>query len=71
MGKALVILGIAIALLGLAIWFGGRWFGWLGRLPGDLRVEGERGAFILPITSCIVVSIALSLLLALVRRLLS
>lgn len=68
MGKALVILGIAITLLGLAIWFGGRWFGWLGRLPGDLRIEGERGGFYFPITTCIVVSVVLSVLLALVKR---
>ncbi len=67
LGKFLVILGTTILLVGLALWsgFGG---GWLGRLPGDIRIERESSAFYFPIITCIIISIALSLILSLFRR---
>ena len=40
----------------------------LGRLPGDVRIESESGGFYFPIVTCIVISIALSLLLWFLRR---
>ncbi|MDB6077265.1 MAG: hypothetical protein JWO82_1012 [Akkermansiaceae bacterium] len=68
-GKLLFAAGIALALLGVFLWLGGgRWFGWLGRLPGDIHVEGQRGSFHFPVVTCIVVSLVLSGLLALFRR---
>ena len=65
--KLLVILGTIILLIGLALWsgFGG---GWLGRLPGDIRIERGSSAFYFPIVTCIIISIALSLVLSLFRR---
>jgi len=67
LGKLLVILGTIILLIGLALWsgFGGSW---LGRLPGDIRIERESSAFYFPIITCIIISIALSLILSLFRR---
>lgn len=66
LGKLLLILGGAIALLGLAFLVGGR-FG-LGRLPGDLHF-GRRGVEVwIPITSMLLVSLVLSLFLHLFRR---
>jgi hypothetical protein len=67
LGKLLVILGTIILLIGLALWsgFGG---GWLGRLPGDIRIERGNSAFYFPIVTCIIISIALSLILSLFRR---
>jgi len=67
LGKLLVILGTIILLIGLALWsgFGGSW---LGRLPGDIRIERGNSAFYFPIVTCIIISIALSLILSLFRR---
>ncbi|HEY8650805.1 MAG TPA: DUF2905 domain-containing protein [Chthoniobacterales bacterium] len=67
LGKLLVILGTTILLVGLALWsgFGG---GWLGRLPGDIRIERGSSAFYFPIVTCIIISLALSLILSLFRR---
>jgi hypothetical protein len=42
---------------------------WFGRLPGDIRVERETVRIYIPLASMLVVSVALSLLLGLVRRL--
>ena len=66
-GALVIGVGIAIAMLGVLIWSGA--LGWFGRLPGDVRVEREGLRIYFPITSMILVSIGLSLLSYLVRRL--
>jgi hypothetical protein len=67
LGKFLVIVGVVLAIVGLILWSG---FApkWLGRLPGDIRIEGEHSTFYFPIVTCIIISIALSLLLSIFRR---
>jgi len=67
MGKILVVLGVVIVLLGLVLWSG---FApkWLGRLPGDIRIERGNSAFYFPIVTCIITSVVLSLLLSMFRR---
>ena len=67
LGRLLTILGGAVTIVGLALW-AGFGAGWLGRLPGDIRVERGHTAFYFPIVTCIIVSIALTLLLSLFRR---
>ena len=67
LGKMLMIFGITIVLIGFALWtgFGA---GWLGRLPGDIRIERENSAFYFPIVTCIIISIILSLIFSFFRR---
>ncbi|MBA3832393.1 MAG: DUF2905 domain-containing protein [Chthoniobacterales bacterium] len=66
-GKLLVVFGGLVVLLGLALW-SGVGAGWLGRLPGDIRIERGHSAFYFPIVACIILSIVLSLLFSLFRR---
>ena len=63
----MVVIGVIITLVGLLMWSG---FApkWLGRLPGDIRIEREHSAFYFPIVTCIILSIVLSLLLSIFRR---
>jgi hypothetical protein len=67
LGKFVVVIGVDITLVGLVMWSG---FApkWLGRLPGDIRIEREHSAFYFPIVTCIILSIVLSLLLSIFRR---
>jgi Protein of unknown function (DUF2905) len=67
LGKFLIVIGILIVGIGVILWSG---FAprWLGRLPGDIRIEREHGAFYFPIVTCIVISIVLSLLFSIFRR---
>ena len=67
LGKFVLIIGIIMTLVGLVMWSG---FApkWLGRLPGDMRIEREHSAFYFPIVTCILLSIVLSLLLSIFRR---
>ncbi|MDQ3115510.1 MAG: DUF2905 domain-containing protein [Verrucomicrobiota bacterium] len=66
-GKMLVIFGAVIVLIGLALW-SGIGAGWLGRLPGDIRIERGHSAFYFPIVTCIIISLVVSVLLFLFRR---
>lgn len=66
-GPLLVGLGIALVLAGLLVWSGA--LSWFGRLPGDVRIERESFHVYVPLMSMLVVSVALSLLLYLLRRL--
>jgi Protein of unknown function (DUF2905) len=66
-GRFLFIIGIVTALVGLVFW-GGLAPRWLGRLPGDIRIERGNGAFYFPIVTCIIISIVLSLVFSLFRR---
>jgi hypothetical protein len=67
LGRILAILGGIMTIIGIAFW-AGFGAGWLGRLPGDIRIERGNTAFYFPIVTCIIVSIVLTLLLALFRR---
>jgi hypothetical protein len=64
-GKLLVVLGLAIAAVGLLFWLAPGTLRWMGRLPGDIR--GDRFAF--PIVTCLVVSVVLTILVNLAARL--
>ena len=66
-GKFLVVIGLVIVLVGLVFW-GGLAPKWLGRLPGDIRIERGNSTFYFPIVTCIIISIVLSLLFSLFRR---
>jgi Protein of unknown function (DUF2905) len=67
LGKFVVIIGVIMTLVGLVMW-GGFAPKWLGRLPGDIRIERGHSAFYFPIVTCIILSIVLSLLLSIFRR---
>lgn len=67
LGKALIYLGLLLVVLGLIFLLGGK-IPWLGHLPGDLYVQRERFTFYFPLTTCIVISIVISLVVYLFRR---
>jgi hypothetical protein len=68
-GKILVVLGLILLIAGIIIWIGGDKFGWFGNLPGDIRVERKNFSFYFPLTSMVVLSVVLSLVIWLIRKL--
>jgi hypothetical protein len=68
LGKALVIVGAVVIVLGLVLMLAGRFNLPLGRLPGDITWRGKNTVVYFPIATSIVVSIVLSLLLYLISR---
>jgi Protein of unknown function (DUF2905) len=68
LGRALIVMGVVIAVVGLALVLAGRWNLPLGRLPGDITWRGKNTVVYFPIATSIVVSIVLSLILYLISR---
>ena len=64
MGRTLVLVGLAIAGLGLLIMMGVP----LGRLPGDIAIRRGNFSFYFPLATSIILSIILTLILAFFRR---
>jgi hypothetical protein len=67
-GWLLLIVGLVMAGIGL-IWILAPSIPWLGRLPGDIRVETEHTRFYFPLATCLLLSVLLSLVLWLIRLL--
>ncbi len=65
-GLLIVALGAAIVIGGLLVMTGA--LGWVGRLPGDISIESGNTRVYFPIVTMIVVSVVLSLVLAVARR---
>jgi hypothetical protein len=68
-GRALLILGLVMAGLGLLWILMPSSVHWLGRLPGDIRVGGEGNRFYFPLMTCLLLSLVLSLVVWIIGRL--
>jgi H+/Cl- antiporter ClcA len=68
-GKYIIIAGICILIAGILIYFFHDYFKWFGRLPGDIRFEKANSRFYFPIVTMLVISIALTIIINIIRRL--
>jgi len=68
-GKYILLVGIFLVIVGLALWLLGDKLSWFGNLPGDIRIKKNNFSFYFPITTMIIISLILSFLLWLVRKL--
>jgi hypothetical protein len=66
-GLLITLMGVAVTFIGLLVWAG--WLSWFGHLPGDLRVEKTTVRFYFPITSMLIISVALNVLIYIFRKL--
>ena len=66
--RYIILAGVALIIIGVLVYGLGKLNFPLGRLPGDIRVEGQNGSFYFPLTSSILVSIILSLLLNIITK---
>jgi len=67
LGKTLVFVGILLAAFGLIIWMLPS-IPLIGKLPGDIYIRRANFTFYFPLTTCLILSIILTLLFALLRR---
>jgi Protein of unknown function (DUF2905) len=65
-GLLVIVAGVGLFVVGLLIYFGA--LSWFGRLPGDIRYEGTNTRVYIPIVSCLLLSVLLSLFFYLLRR---
>jgi len=67
-GKYIIIFGVLIILAGIIIYFFHDKLHWIGRLPGDVRIERENSRFYFPITSMIILSLLLTILINIIKK---
>ena len=67
-GKYIIVFGILIILAGIIIYFFHDKLHWIGRLPGDVRIERENSRIYFPITSMIILSLLLTILINIIKK---
>lgn len=68
MARWLILFGLVIVAIGLILQYAPSLLNWFGRLPGDIRIETDRGRVFFPITSMLILSGIVTLLVHLFRR---
>ncbi len=68
-GKNLIIAGIMVVIVGIFIYFFGDKLGWIGNLPGDIKIQRENFKIYVPFTTMILASLVLTLLFHLLKKL--
>ncbi len=66
--RYLMIGGIVLFLVGGGVYLAAKFGLPLGRLPGDIRIEGENGSFYFPVATSILVSVVLTIVVNLIAR---
>jgi hypothetical protein len=66
--KYIIFIGIAVIVIGVLIYFLNDKLHWIGRLPGDIRVERENFRFYFPIVTMIVISVVLTIVINLIKK---
>ncbi len=69
-GKYIIIIGVIIIIVGVLIYFFYDKLTWIGKLPGDIRVEKENFKFYFPITTMVILSLAITLVINLIKKIL-
>jgi Protein of unknown function (DUF2905) len=67
-GKWIILAGVLIILIGVVIYFFHDRLRWIGRLPGDIRIERDNFRFYFPFTTMLLASVIVSLLLRIIKR---
>ncbi len=67
-GKYVIVFGILIVLTGTVVYFFGDKLHWIGRLPGDIRIEKGNFRFYFPLTTMIVASLVFTILFNLIKK---
>ena len=68
MARILITVGLLLTACGVLLWLVPGLFAWFGRLPGDIRYEGEHTQVYAPIVSMLLLSAVFSLLMQLYVR---
>ncbi len=66
-GKSLIVMGLFLVAIGILFTFGSK-IPHIGRLPGDIYIKKKNFTFYFPLTTCILISILISLILLIFRK---
>ena len=65
--KILIVVGALVLVLGVLFYFFGDKLNWLGKLPGDIRIERENFSFYFPFTTCVLLSLLVTLIFKVIQ----
>jgi len=68
LGRMLIVIGLILAGVGVLLNFAGRLPFRLGRLPGDIFIQGKNSTFYFPLMTCLILSALFSLVIWILRR---
>jgi len=68
-GKWIIVIGVVIVMAGIIVYFFHDKLHWIGRLPGDIRIEKKNFSFYFPITTLIIFSLLITAIIQIVKRL--
>ena len=67
-GKYIIFIGIGVIGIGILIYFLHDKLHWIGRLPGDIRIEKENSGFYFPIVTMLLLSLVLTIIINLIKK---
>jgi Protein of unknown function (DUF2905) len=67
-GKLIVGIGIILVIVGLGFWLFADKLGWVGNLPGDIKIERPGFSLYFPIATMLLISFGLSLMMWLINK---
>lgn len=67
-GKWIIVAGVIIVIIGVLVYFFYDKLNWLGKLPGDIRIERENFRFYFPVVTMIIISIVLTILINIFKK---
>lgn len=67
-GKYILIAGLIIVVAGILIYFFHDYFKWIGKLPGDIRIEKENFRLYFPLTTMIIFSLVITIIIQIFKR---
>jgi len=67
-GKYIIAIGAGVMLIGILIYFFHDKLHWIGRLPGDIRIEKENFRFYFPLTTMLLLSVLITIVVRIIRR---
>ena len=67
-GRYIIFIGIAVVVIGILIYFLHDKLHWIGRLPGDIRIEKENFRVYFPIVTMLVISLVITLIINLIKK---
>ncbi len=68
-GKYLIMGGVVLLIAGIIVYYFYDYFKWFGNLPGDIKIKSGNTRFYFPITTMIIISVAITVIVNIIRRL--
>ena len=67
-GRYIIIVGVAVVVIGVLVYFLHDKLHWIGRLPGDIRIEKDNSRFYFPIVTMLLFSLILTIVINLIKK---